>query len=154
VIPETVFGLPAHPLIVHAPVILVPLATLGVIAIVVVPRWRERYGSLVAILAVVAFLSTIAAYLSGENFEETFEGAGGSLGEKIEAHEALGKTMPWFGLGLAIVAVGFVLLVRRGAAKNVILVAAVVAVVVSGAATVQLIRTGHAGATAVFNPGG
>ena len=41
---ETFFGLPAHPLMVHLPVVLIPLA--GIIAIVFAfrPAWLDRFG--------------------------------------------------------------------------------------------------------------
>lgn len=38
----TVFGLPAHPLVVHAVVVLLPLAAVAAIAAALVPRWRQR----------------------------------------------------------------------------------------------------------------
>ena len=156
-IPDTVMGLPVHPLLVHAPVVLIPLSALGLILIVVVPRFRPQYGTLVAIGCVLSFLSAWAAELTGQDFEERLEESGqlgGEVAEKVADHAALGQTMPWFGLALAIVGVAFVVLTRRGAAKNVILAVSILAVIVAGATTVQLVRTGHAGATAVFNPAG
>lgn len=40
----TLFGLPLHPLVVHAAVVLLPLAALGAIVIAVSERARKRYG--------------------------------------------------------------------------------------------------------------
>jgi len=39
----TINGLPLHPLLVHAVVVLLPLAAVGSIIIAVVPKWRRRY---------------------------------------------------------------------------------------------------------------
>jgi len=41
---EELFGLPAHPLLVHMPVVIIPLA--GVIAVVFAfrPAWLDRFG--------------------------------------------------------------------------------------------------------------
>jgi hypothetical protein len=39
-----VFGLPAHPLLVHAVVVLVPLVAIGAIAAVLWPSLRTRIG--------------------------------------------------------------------------------------------------------------
>ena len=38
---DKLFGIPAHPLIVHIPVVLVPLAAVGAVLALVVPRWRH-----------------------------------------------------------------------------------------------------------------
>ena len=37
-------GLPVHPLVVHAAVVLLPLAALVLILLVFVPAWRTRFG--------------------------------------------------------------------------------------------------------------
>src|SRR5689334_10532250 len=54
-------GLPLHPLVVHATVVLVPLAVLGAIVVVLVPAARRRYGSLVVVTAAVATVCTVLA---------------------------------------------------------------------------------------------
>lgn len=46
----TIFGLPAHPLVVHATVVMVPLAAAAVLLHTFVPRARPRLG-LVTLLA-------------------------------------------------------------------------------------------------------
>ena len=43
---DTIDGLPVHALVVHAVVVLLPLALLGTIAIAVRPAWRARFGPL------------------------------------------------------------------------------------------------------------
>ena len=63
------FGLPAHPLLVHVPVVMVPLAALGAIAIVVRPRWRRSAGPIVLALAFVGGLGTQLAMMSGEDLQ-------------------------------------------------------------------------------------
>jgi uncharacterized membrane protein len=60
------FGLPAHPLIVHIPVVLLPIAVLGAILIVVSPAWRARIGWLVVVAAGVSLLFVQLAIGSGE----------------------------------------------------------------------------------------
>ncbi|MEV4388804.1 DUF2231 domain-containing protein, partial [Micromonospora sp. NPDC049580] len=52
--PDTVNGLPLHPLVVHAVVVLLPLAALGVAALAVRPSWRGRYGGLVVLITALA----------------------------------------------------------------------------------------------------
>ena len=156
-IPETVMGLPFHVLINHAAVVLVPLAAVGVIAIALVPAWRERYGTLVAGAAVIASITVFITVLSGEAFEESQQekGAiGGPIQDRVDEHAAFANMLRWYVLALAIFAVALVLLVRRGAAANVIMIVAVIAVVAAGASIYQVVRTGHSGSTAVWNPTG
>ena len=52
---DTVLGLPLHPLVVHAVVVLLPLVALGVMALAVVPRWRARLALPLLGLLVVGF---------------------------------------------------------------------------------------------------
>ena len=40
----TIFGIPAHPLLVHAVVVLLPLAAVCAAALAVRPSWRQRYA--------------------------------------------------------------------------------------------------------------
>ena len=41
---DSFLGLPLHPLVVHGAVVLLPLAALGVIALVLRSAWRERFA--------------------------------------------------------------------------------------------------------------
>ncbi|QIK72280.1 hypothetical protein G7070_08375 [Propioniciclava coleopterorum] len=143
-----VLGLPLHPLIVHAAVILVPLAALGALTIVVSARARARFGTLVAGVAVVAAASAFAAMLTGPLLADEIGVAGST---RIARHQQFGTWTPWPTLVLAL-AVPLHLWVRRpggerGAAA--VLVGGVI-VVASLAALVLIVLTGHAGATAVW----
>ena len=61
-----IFGLPAHPLFVHVPVVLIPLTALGAIAMACSARVRDRFGWLILAVAIVAGLSTQLAIDSGQ----------------------------------------------------------------------------------------
>jgi len=61
-----IFGLPAHPLFVHVPVVLIPLTAIGAIAMACSAGVRDRLGWLVLALGVVAGLSTQLAIESGK----------------------------------------------------------------------------------------
>ena len=74
--PDTVFGVPLHPLVNHAAVVLVPLAVLGTLLITVVPRWRTVYGWLVVALAAVAFATVPVATRSGATSRRRWSSAG------------------------------------------------------------------------------
>ena len=62
-----VLGLPLHPLVVHAVVILVPLGFAGMLAVMAVRRWRRSYGPL-AVAALV--LGAGAAWVAVEAGED------------------------------------------------------------------------------------
>jgi hypothetical protein len=61
-----IFGLPAHPLFVHIPVVLIPLTAIGAIAMACSARVRDRFGWLVLAIAIVAGVSTQLAIDSGK----------------------------------------------------------------------------------------
>jgi uncharacterized membrane protein len=60
-----IFGLPAHPLFVHVPIVLIPLTGIGAIAMAFSARVRDRYGWLVLAVAIVAGVGTQLAVESG-----------------------------------------------------------------------------------------
>jgi uncharacterized membrane protein len=86
------FGLPAHPLIVHIPVVLLPIAVLGAILIVVSPAWRARVGWLVVIAAGVSLLFVQLAIGSGEVLQESVEDSVSST-EILKSHAHLGEAL-------------------------------------------------------------
>src|SRR3954462_8311170 len=65
---HTAFGLPAHPLILHVPVIFVPL--LGLAAIAYAIRPRARYALPLASFSVVTMAATLLTVGAGEAFQE------------------------------------------------------------------------------------
>ena len=102
---DLVNGLPVHPLVVHAVVVLLPLACIGTIALALRPRWRGRYGVLVVGCATVATVLLPVATSSGEALEEHV----GSPGE----HAELGDQLIWFALPLLVLSAALVWLDRR-----------------------------------------
>jgi hypothetical protein len=60
------FGLPAHPLFVHIPVVLIPMVAIGAIAMAFSGWIRDRIGWLVLGFAVIAGISTQFAVDSGQ----------------------------------------------------------------------------------------
>lgn len=66
---DKIFGLPAHPLLVHIPVVLVPLAAIIAIVFAFKPAWLDRYGWGLVALSGVGALGAILAAGSGEALE-------------------------------------------------------------------------------------
>lgn len=58
-------GLPAHPLFIHVPVILIPLSVVGALAIVARPKWVDTYGILLCLIAIVGMSSIFLAMQAG-----------------------------------------------------------------------------------------
>jgi len=156
---DTINGIPVHPLVVHAVVVLLPLAIVGAFAIVLRPDWRQRYGVLVVLISGLATLAIPIATSSGEALERHV----GNPGE----HAALGDQLIWFALPLFALLVLFVgmhrvagsseqavgargaLLGRLALGRGSTLVAGLtlVAAVASG---VQVYRVGDSGARAAW----
>lgn len=155
---DNLFGLPAHPLVVHAAVVLVPLAALGTIVIAVAPRWRQRLGVVVLGLALVGFVFAFLAKESGESLEERVAET-----QLVEDHAELGDLGVPVALGVVVASgalVGLDVLTRRRVAsgadapgweKPVGIVVPVVAVLLSVASTAVIVQIGHSGAKATWN---
>jgi hypothetical protein len=58
-------GLPAHPLFVHVPVILIPATIVAAIVFVIKPQWLTRYGIALALVSIVAMSSIFLALQAG-----------------------------------------------------------------------------------------
>jgi hypothetical protein len=146
---DTIFGLPMHPLIVHATVVVVPTATLLVALAAVYPRFRSWIGP---VPALAALLSVVLVPLSTGSGEELQSRVGES--SLVEQHQEIADTLIWFVIPLAVFAVAAYWLHRRAttggqpAGKGLVAVVSVVAVLLSGATLVDVALIGHSGAKA------
>jgi hypothetical protein len=154
---DEINGLPLHPLAVHAPVVLIPLAALlGLLF--AIPRTRAWARLPFVLVALAAAGSTFVAKQSGQAFQETLEGngaLGGPVRDIVDDHAAAAQWLFYFMLGFAGVAIVAWAVTRssRGSAA----VANVLAVeVVLGAGLIgyQVYKVGDLGAKAVWNPTG
>jgi uncharacterized membrane protein len=146
-----IMGLPLHPLVVHAVVILVPLAALGGIVISVWTAARKRYGWLTVAFAAAAAASTFVAQQAGEAFAATFA----RKTEAMETHMNLGGTLlVWVIIlffGTAAVMVAQRLIDQQNPRGRVALITGGVITAISAVVSlVQVVRIGHSGATAVW----
>ena len=106
-----ILGLPLHPLIVHATVVIVPLAALGAIVISLLKWARLRYSELVLVAAIAAPILTYVTQQAGEDLSKTFTQPSAAL----QRHEALGGTLLWWTVGLLV---GVMLVYHRSAAGD------------------------------------
>ncbi|GAA1478733.1 hypothetical protein GCM10009623_31790 [Nocardioides aestuarii] len=139
-------GLPLHPLVVHAAVVLGPLAALTALVYAAVGRWRDRLRIPMVVVALAATASVAAAFLSGDNFLETNP----QLAAKpyVELHEERADLLLWLTLGFGAVALAAGWLHDRSGAVRTVLrgLLAVAALAV----LVMVVLVGDAGARAVW----
>lgn len=149
---EELFGLPAHPLVVHAAVVLLPLAGVTTLVCAAVPRARRHYAPVALGLAFVATLAVGLAQGSGEELEEMVDET-----ELVEAHAEQGERVLQWAIAVTVAAAAVtavpVLARRRPTMPARAVTAAVVAVsLVAGAgATWTVVEVGHSGAKATWD---
>jgi hypothetical protein len=147
---DTILGLPVHALVIHAVVVLVPLGAAGVVAIALVPPWRQRFGVAVLGILTVGLLAVPVATRSGNKLEARLHAAG-IVARQIKSHRDMGKLVIYPTIALWILAAALVLLDRRGQKGRPVAIVAVLAVLAAGAAATQVAITGHLGSTAVWS---
>lgn len=91
-------GLPAHPLIVHVPVIFVPLATVGALVLMARPRWLAGLGGpWIGLAAVIALGGLDLAINAGKSLRDalglTNPATGGEIARIVHTHESLGDQL-------------------------------------------------------------
>ena len=147
---DSILGLPLHPLVVHAVVVLVPLAALGGLAVAVIPPSRRRYAPIAFALATIALIAVPVATQTGEAFQTHIKTT-----PLVDRHtELAGGLLPWvIGLwvGLAIL-LSLSYTSRRGGVGMVVRILASIAIVVAGAGSAaEVAIIGHSGSQAVWN---
>jgi uncharacterized membrane protein YgcG len=153
-VPESFFGLPLHPLVVHATVVAIPAAAALLVLSALLPRFRRWAGILTPLTAIAALVLVPVTTRTGADLRERVEDTA-----LVEKHvELASNVLPWV-VGLAVVAVavhavdwrnrrlGRTALPPRALAVTL----AVLAIVVGGGATVQVALAGHAGSTAAWS---
>ncbi|MCX4091314.1 DUF2231 domain-containing protein [Nocardia sp. alder85J] len=146
---STIDGLPAHVLLVHVIVVLVPLTAVLAVLCAVWPAARRRLVWLVAVLGVLTLAVTPLTTSAGEWLEQRVGPTPG-----LRTHTDRGDAMIYFTAALAIVAVLLVVLhVREGrqpVGRALAGVIAVLTIAASVAAVVQVYRVGDSGARTVW----
>ena len=173
---DTIFGLPVHPLVVHATTVIVPSAAVAVLLAAVWPRFRRWAGWLPLALSLLAVVLTPLSTESGEALEHRVEHSA-----LIEQHSELADgLLPWVIVLLVGAAALYVVARRERAAaatdgptggptvpassvaaervapaavlpRWLLVGAAVVGLVAALGTSVQVIRIGHSGAEAAWS---
>ena len=148
-------GVPLHPLVVHAVVVLGPLAALTGLAYAFVPRWRWLLRWPLVVLAVVVAVAALTAVAAGEDLLA----ARPELAPIVEDHQDAGEMARSAALGFLLVA-GFgawalggasALASGKGARETRLAVPAVVLLALGSVAlVVTVFIAGDSGARAVW----
>ncbi|MFE9449961.1 DUF2231 domain-containing protein [Streptomyces sp. NPDC006739] len=150
-------GLPAHVLLVHVVVVLIPLTALALVAAALWPRAARRLGVLLPLLAFVALVSVPLTTQAGEWLERHVEDSA-----LVRRHTDLGDgLLPW-ALGLFVLAAVVWWAARRGpvepgqgggrwSALPVRIVLGVLSLAVAAGAVVDVYRIGDSGAKAAWH---
>lgn len=163
----TIDGLPAHPLLVHLAVVLIPISALLLILAVCWPAARIRLGLLPMVTALVTLVLVPITTDAGQWLKEQLPSD-----PLVQAHADLGEQMLFWSIGVFVLATAWWVLHsnrfvkwrtdhthRSGSDRSaspkawrfVVLTVAVVSVLVAAGSVVQVYRIGESGAKAVWN---
>ena len=144
---DLITGLPIHPLINHGVAVLVPLAAIGALLVIFIPKLRLAYAPLVLITVLLATISAFIATQSGE-----------ALAERVglpNAHATQGERLSYVVLAFAMLFTIWFALERSDRIREVFasLLKRVLKVVIPITAISSFVLTilvGHSGAQATW----
>lgn len=147
---EQLFDLPAHPLLVHLPVVAVPVVTLALAWLVLIPRKPAGLPVVTMVLAVVAGIGLLLAASSGEALVEAVTYLREEPGVKDHINQSESARL-WGVVTMLLVVAGYVarrMVGRKAVLATVSKVALALALVTSIATTTFTVQAGHSGAKA------
>jgi hypothetical protein len=163
---DQIGDMPLHPLVIHVPVLGIPLALLLTL-LFAFPRTREWARWPLAVTVLGSTAATWVAVQSGTALEASLGITGGNpVGDLINRHEVLADQLFYLMLGFSVITLLNVFLVRRpvqaadgsvqeprpGLPVRIVLVVAMAATGI--VAFIWVARVGDLGARAVWNPTG
>lgn len=146
-------GLPLHPLIVHAVVILLPLTVAGTILGTVWPAARRRLGIVTPLGALIVLILVPITVAAGESLRDVVGPVPG-----VERHEMFGRMLlPW-AIALFLATAGQWAWYRwgeahagtRSRARFITIAIGIVAVLIAVGALVMVVLIGESGSRAVW----
>ncbi len=157
---SNLLGLPAHPLLVHAAVVLIPLAALGLAVSAVWPAARRHLGWPSAALALAAAALVPVVTGSGESLQETVTETA-----LVKQHTEMGEQLTPWAFAMALLGLALLLAYRQrdratvsGATSHrrwlttpVMVGLTVLVLAATAGSTIQVARIGHSGAKAVWS---
>jgi hypothetical protein len=166
-VPVKINGLPAHVLLVHAVVVLVPLAALMLVASAIWPAARAKLGFLTPAVALAALILVPITTHAGHWLQNHLPNDFGYTNKQIVHHAHLGGQLLWWVIPLFVVSAAVWLIGRRydlvwrpaaggnGRALPVWVTAAiaVVAVGVALGTLIWVVRIGESGSRSIWPAG-
>lgn len=144
-------GLPLHPLLVHAVVVLLPLTALALVLAQLWPAARRRLGIVTPLAALLVLVLVPVTILAGESLKQTV----GPL-PAVAVHEGYGRMLPPWAIALFAVASAQWAWFRWGVrrirrlARAVFWVLAVASIAVAAGAVTVVVLAGESGSRAVW----
>jgi uncharacterized membrane protein len=161
--PERLFGLPSHPLLVHIPVVLLPLCFIFAIFVVVKPKLVQHFGVPLLAVSLAAVIGTILAASSGEGLEKILNEHTAAL----EEHAEWGDRTRLIAVVFFVLITAFVFLARRVLSQTVgttgvgnpprnglVTLFGLLALVAGTLMCGAVIQTGHSGAKSAWEDAG
>jgi hypothetical protein len=142
----SVAGLPLHPLVIHASIVLIPLVAIGALVMSYLPSFSRRYGKLILVIAIFAQVSLFLAKVTGEAFEEI-------LDKDMGNHAELGEIAPFITLPMVALIYLRWRLDRSGATVGSVWVrrlTSLALILASLASIAVIVLVGHSGAQSVW----
>jgi uncharacterized membrane protein len=157
---NTILGIPAHPLLIHAAVVFIPLLIVAAIVYAAFPQVRGRIDWAVVALAIIAPIAALFAKLSGQDLKSQLiekKLTSPQLLVSIAQHNTYGNETFWWTLALGIVTLVLFVFTWRmrnaEASSSAMTVRVVSTVVMLGLGAVvgyYVFRTGDTGAHMVW----
>jgi hypothetical protein len=161
---EEFMGIPAHPLLVHAAVVLVPLLAILTAAYAVVPFVRPHVRWVLGLLALATPIAALLAKLSGDAFFRRLQDLDRVTPEfvpRLEQHQQFGTNTLYATIALGVLTLALVFLVGprlaassgaggAGSSRVLSLVLGALSLVAAGVSLYYVFRTGDSGAKAVW----
>lgn len=143
---DTFNGLPVHPVVVHAVVVLLPLVAVLAVLMVINSRFSRRFGPIVVALGLIAAGAALVAKESGEQLLRHIESS--------PTHVQLGSRTPLYAGLYFLLLLGFWLL-DRGIPGNrrrpaFVIILGLLLAIASVMICVQVYLVGHSGAEVVW----
>jgi hypothetical protein len=156
-------GLPAHPLFVHVPVVLIPATVVVAVVLMVRPEWLSRYGIALALASIVAMSSIFLTMQAGAALRAALH-LQGQAANLISQHSQAAHILAFVYVGFTAVLIitfasqrisggwptGLAVVDRLLSPKSTFLALRVALIVVSIGAGYMVFRTGTLGAKAVW----
>jgi hypothetical protein len=142
----SIAGLPLHPLVIHASIVLIPLVAISGLVMSYLPSFSRRYGKVTLVIAIVAQLSLLLAKVTGQALQEI-------LDKDMGNHAELGEIAPFVTLPMVALIYLRWRLDRSGATVGsawVRRLTSIALIAASLASIAVIVLVGHSGAESVW----